>query len=134
LIVDDSVTVREMLSITFIKAGYQAEQARDGQEAWEKLNSGLSYDLILCDIEMPRMNGLELLSLIKQDPKLTSIPVAMITSRGAQKMQRIAAELGARAYFVKPYVEEVLVETAKRLMGGEVFLDKNNLVEIGDEP
>jgi len=57
LIVDDSITVRELLSLSFIKAGYRVEQARDGQEAWEKLRGGLPCDIVFCDIEMPRMKG-----------------------------------------------------------------------------
>jgi chemotaxis protein histidine kinase CheA/DNA-binding response OmpR family regulator len=129
LIVDDSVMVREMLSMTFNKAGYRVEQARDGQEAWEKLRGGLPCDLILCDIEMPRMNGLELLSRLQEDEKLSEIPMAMITSRGAQKMQNIAAERGAKGYFVKPYIEDVLLDAAKRLLAGEVLLKKSAGVE-----
>ncbi|MGK7882156.1 MAG: response regulator [Crocosphaera sp.] len=129
LIIDDSVMVREMLSMSFTKAGYEVEQARDGQEAWEKLRDGLSCALILCDIEMPRMTGLELLSRLQEDKRLAAIPIAMITSRGAQKMQRIAAERGAKGYFVKPYIEEVLLDAAKRLIAGEVLLEVNSLVE-----
>lgn len=129
LIVDDSVMVREMLSLTFTKAGYKIEKARDGQDAWEKLRDGLPCDLILCDIEMPRMNGLELLSRLQEDPHLSAIPMAMITSRGAQKMQNIAAERGAKGYFVKPYIEEVVLDAAKRLIAGEVLLEKGTAVE-----
>ncbi|NJK48182.1 response regulator [Candidatus Gracilibacteria bacterium] len=121
--------VREMLSMTFSKSGYRVEQARDGQEAWEKLRAGLSCSLILCDIEMPRMNGLELLSRIQEDENLAAIPMAMITSRGAQKMQNLAAEKGAKGYFVKPYIEEVLLDAAKRLIAGEVLLKKTSAVE-----
>lgn len=129
LIIDDSVMVREMLSLTYRKAGYIPEVARDGQDAWEKLRSGLLCDLILCDIEMPRMNGLELLDRLQEDPNLSKIPVAMITSRGAQKMQRLAAEKGAKGYFVKPYIEDALLEASQRLMAGEVLLDASSLVD-----
>ena len=72
LIVDDSITVRELLSLTFSKAGYRVEQARDGQEAWDKLRSGLPCDIVFCDIEMPRCDGLELLSRIQKDDDLNS--------------------------------------------------------------
>jgi chemosensory pili system protein ChpA (sensor histidine kinase/response regulator) len=75
------------------------------------------------------MNGLELLSRLQDDPQLSRIPVAMITSRGAQKMQRLAAEKGAKGYFVKPYIEEALLEASQRLMAGEMLLDVNALVE-----
>jgi chemosensory pili system protein ChpA (sensor histidine kinase/response regulator) len=123
LIIDDSVTVRELLSITFKKAGYRVEQARDGQEAWDKLRDGLQCDIAFCDIEMPRMNGLELLLELQQDERLSTLPIAMLTSRGAQKMRNLAAQRGARGYFVKPYVEDALIEAAAKMMKGEVLID-----------
>lgn len=122
LIVDDSITVRELLSMTFNKVGYRVEQARDGQEAWEKLRSGLPCDLVFCDVEMPRMDGLELLSRLQQDDDLQDLPVAMLTSRGAVRHKQMATELGAKGYFTKPYLEEVLLEAAQRMLNGEVLV------------
>ncbi|MBE9201868.1 MULTISPECIES: response regulator [unclassified Nodularia (in: cyanobacteria)] len=119
LIVDDSITVRELLSLTFIKAGYRVEQARDGQEAWEKLRSGLPCDIVFCDIDMPRCDGLELLSRIQKDADLSQVPIAMLTSRGADKHRQMAFQLGASGYFTKPYIEEVLLEAAVRMLSGE---------------
>jgi chemosensory pili system protein ChpA (sensor histidine kinase/response regulator) len=132
LIIDDSVTIRELLSMTFKKAGYRIEQARDGLEALEKLQAGLVCDLAFCDIEMPRMNGLELLSRLQEDERLASLPVAMLTSRGAQKMRNIAASRGAKGYFVKPYVEDALLDAAKRLMQGEFLIENINLDYLED--
>ncbi len=125
LIVDDSAVVREMLSLTFTTAGYQTEQAGDGQEALEKLRAGLSCNLILSDIEMPRMDGLELLIRLREDKKLAEIPVAMLTSYGDQKLQRMATQRGAKGYFLKPYIEGAMLDAAKRLIAGEVLLEKN---------
>jgi chemosensory pili system protein ChpA (sensor histidine kinase/response regulator) len=122
LIVDDSITVRELLSLSFSKAGYRVEQARDGQEAWEKLSAGLPCDLIFCDIEMPRMNGLELLSNLQNDEALASIPVALLTSRGADRHRQVAAKLGASGYLTKPYTEKGLLDAARRMLQGEVLL------------
>ncbi|MCT7951031.1 response regulator [Ancylothrix sp. C2] len=122
LIVDDSITVRELLSMTFNKAGYRVEQARDGQEAWEKLRSGLPCDIVFCDIEMPRMDGLELLSRMQKDAILTNLPIAMLTSRGADRHRQMAVSLGARGYFTKPYLEEALLEAATRMLKGEVLV------------
>lgn len=119
LIVDDSITVRELLSMSFNKVGYRVEQARDGQEAWEKLRSGLPCDLVFCDIEMPRMDGLELLSRMQKDTSLSQIPIAMLTSRGADRHRQMAVDLGASGYFTKPYLEEALLDAAKRMLGGE---------------
>jgi chemosensory pili system protein ChpA (sensor histidine kinase/response regulator) len=124
LIIDDSITVRELLSMTFTRAGYRVEQARDGQDAWEKLRSGLPCDLVFCDIEMPRMDGLELLSRIQKDPKLNHLPIAMLTSRGADRHRKMAAQLGARGYFTKPYLEEQLLDAAARLLRGEVLVQQ----------
>jgi len=122
LIVDDSITVRELLSMTFNKVGYRVEQARDGQEAWEKLRSGLPCDLVFCDIEMPRMDGLELLSRLQKDPNLCHIPIAMLTSRGADRHRQMAVQLGAKGYFTKPYLEEMLLDAAQRMLKGEVLV------------
>ncbi|QSJ15116.1 response regulator [Nostoc sp. UHCC 0702] len=119
LIVDDSITVRELLSLTFNKAGYRVEQARDGQEAWDKLRSGLPCDIVFCDIEMPRCDGLELLSRIQKDSNLNHLPIAMLTSRGADKHRQMAIQLGASGYFTKPYLEEALLEAAVRMLKGE---------------
>ena len=121
LIVDDSITVRELLSLTFAKVGYRVEQAKDGQDAWEKLRAGLPCDMIFCDIEMPRMDGLDLLSRLQKDSRLKQIPVAMLTSRGADRHRQSAIQLGAKGYFTKPYLEEELLSASKRLLAGETL-------------
>ncbi|MBH8563632.1 response regulator [Nostoc sp. CENA67] len=125
LIVDDSITVRELLSLTFNKAGYRVEQARDGQEAWDKLRSGLPCDIVFCDIEMPRCDGLELLSRIQKDSNLNHLPIAMLTSRGADKHRQMAIQLGASGYFTKPYLEEALLEAAVRMLKGEKLVSSS---------
>ncbi len=124
LIVDDSITVRELLSMTFTKAGYRVEQARDGKEAWEKLRAGLACDMMFCDIEMPRMDGLELLSRMKQEDRFADLPVGMLTSRGADRHRQMASRLGAKGYFTKPYLEEVLLDAAKRMLKGENMIER----------
>ena len=121
LIVDDSITVRELLSMSFKKVGYRVEQARDGQEAWDKLRSGLPCDLVFCDIEMPRMDGLELLSRMQKDSHLSHVPIAMLTSRGADRHRQMAVDLGASGYFTKPYLEEALLDAAQRMLNGETL-------------
>jgi chemosensory pili system protein ChpA (sensor histidine kinase/response regulator) len=120
LIVDDSITVRSLLSITFEKSGYRVEEARDGKEAWEKMKSGLPCDIVFCDIEMPRMDGLELLSRMQKDSVLSELPIAMLTSRGADRHRQMAYSLGAKGYFTKPYLEEQLLDAASRMLKGEV--------------
>ncbi|MCS6959876.1 MAG: response regulator, partial [Pseudanabaenaceae cyanobacterium SKYGB_i_bin29] len=120
LVVDDSVTMRKALVQTFEKAGYRVEEARNGKEAWDKLTSGLSCDLIFSDVEMPQMNGFQLLEKLQKDEQLRRIPVAMLTSQGKRVHIENAAKMGAKAYFVKAYTDQEVLEGAKRLLRGQV--------------
>ncbi|MEM6753597.1 MAG: response regulator, partial [Cyanobacteria bacterium P01_C01_bin.38] len=111
LIVDDSINVRRFLALTLEKGGYLVEQAKDGQDALEKLQTGLSVQAVICDIEMPRVDGYGFLGRVKSDSDLKNIPVAMLTSRSSNKHRQLAMQLGARAYFSKPYNEQELLRT-----------------------
>ncbi|NJK59928.1 MAG: response regulator [Oscillatoriales cyanobacterium SM2_1_8] len=82
--------------------------------------------MIFCDIEMPKMDGLELLSRVKKDENLKKIPMAMLTSRGADRHRQTARELGANGYFTKPYLEEEVITASKRLLKGERLLDTHS--------
>ncbi|AFY59100.1 chemotaxis protein histidine kinase-like protein [Rivularia sp. PCC 7116] len=111
LIVDDSINVRRFLALTLEKGGYLVEQAKDGQDALEKLQTGLSVQAVICDIEMPRVDGYGFLGRVKSNNDLKNIPVAMLTSRSSDKHRQLAMQLGARAYFSKPYNEQELLRT-----------------------
>ncbi|WP_299490364.1 response regulator [Acaryochloris sp. IP29b_bin.137] len=114
MVVDDSVNVRRFLALTLEKAGYRVEQAKDGQNALEKLESGLPIQAVICDIEMPRMDGYGFLAHVKAKPDLKSIPVAMLTSRSGDKHRKLAMTLGASAYFSKPFREKELLQTLEQ--------------------
>ncbi|MEA5575217.1 hybrid sensor histidine kinase/response regulator [Anabaena sp. UHCC 0451] len=116
LIVDDSINVRRYLALTLEKGGYQVEQAKDGQDAWEKLENGLKVQAVICDIEMPRLDGYSFLERVKSHTDLKSIPVAMLTSRSSNKHRQLAMQLGARAYFSKPYNEQDLLRTLEEII------------------
>lgn len=116
LIVDDSYTIRQLLALTLTRARYRVAQAKDGQDAWEQLQAGLACDLIIADIEMPRMDGFDLLRSLKSHPQLSALPVAMLTSRSGNKHRQIATELGATYYFTKPYNEVHLLEAITQLL------------------
>lgn len=115
LVVDDSLSVRRVVCSFLERAGWQATPAKDGIEALEKLASA-QPDVALVDIEMPRMNGFELLSRIKADPALQDVPVVFLTSRSAVKHRERAAQLQVGGYLVKPYREEELLEMLTRVM------------------
>ncbi|ARV62409.1 hybrid sensor histidine kinase/response regulator [Nostocales cyanobacterium HT-58-2] len=116
LIVDDSINVRRFLALTLEKGGYQVEQAKDGQDALDKLQNGLRVQAVICDIEMPRVDGYGFLGRIKSNNDFKDIPVAMLTSRSSDKHRQLAMQLGARAYFSKPYNEQELLRTLDEII------------------
>jgi chemosensory pili system protein ChpA (sensor histidine kinase/response regulator) len=75
---------------------------------------------------MPRMDGLELLSRIQKDVNLSHLPIAMLTSRGADRHRQMAASLGASGYFTKPYLEEALLDAAQRMLKGEKLINSGH--------
>jgi chemotaxis family two-component system sensor histidine kinase/response regulator PixL len=112
LVVDDSITLRQTLALTLQKAGYRVLQARDGREAIEQLQQS-AIQLVVCDVEMPNMNGFEFLSHRRQDPQMSKVPVVMLTSRSSDKHRQLAKHLGATNYFTKPYIEQEFVAAIK---------------------
>jgi chemosensory pili system protein ChpA (sensor histidine kinase/response regulator) len=108
LVVDDSITVRRVTQRLLKREGYRVALANDGLQALERLQEERPA-LVLSDIEMPRMDGFDLLRNIRADSKLADLPVIMITSRIAQKHRDHASELGANHYLGKPYSEEQLL-------------------------
>ncbi|ELS03837.1 chemotaxis protein histidine kinase-like protein [Xenococcus sp. PCC 7305] len=109
LIVDDSINVRRYLSLNLEKAGYKVEQAKDGQEAVDKLLGGLVVQGVICDIEMPRLDGYGVLEELKERSQFQNLPIIMLTSRSNEKHRKLAINLGASAYFSKPYNEQELL-------------------------
>ncbi len=116
LVVDDSINVRRFLALALEKAGYLVEQAKDGQDAVEKLLGGCKVSAVICDIEMPRLDGYGFLARIKSDPAYERLPIAMLTSRSGDKHRQLAMTLGAAAYFSKPYNERELLRIMRQLI------------------
>ncbi len=119
LVVDDSVTVRKITSRLLSREGFRVTTARDGVDALQQLAEELP-DIILLDIEMPRMDGFELAKALRGDSRTAGIPIVMITSRTADKHRQRAKELGVEAYIGKPYQEEELLQTIGRLVSAAV--------------
>ncbi|PSB30962.1 hybrid sensor histidine kinase/response regulator [Chlorogloea sp. CCALA 695] len=116
LVVDDSINVRRFLSLTLEKAGYRVEQAIDGEEALEKLLTALPIKAVICDVDMPRLDGYGFLGRVKSNSKFNQLPIAMLTSRSGSKDRQLAMQLGATAYFSKPYNEHELLQTIKQML------------------
>ena len=114
--VDDSLTLRQTLSKALSKFGYQVVQAENGQDALDKLKEHQNIDLVVCDVEMPHLNGFEFLNTVNQDRSFQKTPVVMLTSRSADKYRKIAQELGASAYLTKPFIEQELLSTIDSLL------------------
>lgn len=115
LIVDDSVTMRKVGVRLLSRNGYQAETAKDGLDALE-IAPVFEPDLILLDIEMPRMDGFEFAGQLRLLPRFAETPIVMITSRTGDKHRSKAAELGVNEYLGKPYKEEDLLAVIDRLL------------------
>ena len=113
LVVDDSLTVRRVTQRLLTREGYRVALAKDGLDALDKLNEELPT-VVLSDIEMPRMDGFDLVRNMRSDARLASLPVIMITSRIAQKHRDYAAQLGVNHYLGKPYSEEELLSLVGR--------------------
>ncbi|HEU4457952.1 MAG TPA: Hpt domain-containing protein [Methylibium sp.] len=113
LVVDDSLTVRRVTQRLLVREGYRVAVAKDGLEAIERLTEEKPA-VVLSDIEMPRMDGFDLVRQIRADRDLVGLPVIMITSRIAQKHRDYAAQLGVNHYLGKPYSEEELLSLIGR--------------------
>ncbi len=101
LVVDDSSTVRKLIINILKGADYETVEAVDGVDALEKLAQE-DIDLIIADLNMPRMNGLELIRTIRKDPIYSDIPIVMLTTEGSEEDKKRGFEAGANVYLVKP--------------------------------
>ncbi|HJX85645.1 MAG TPA: hybrid sensor histidine kinase/response regulator, partial [Candidatus Angelobacter sp.] len=116
VLVDDSISVRKFVGRMLEKAGYRVKLASDGLEALEIVTQ-VRCDLVVTDLEMPRTNGYELLSHIRQSPETRNIPVMVVTSRAGAKHRDRAIKDGAAAFLTKPVQEEQFIATVARLIG-----------------
>jgi chemosensory pili system protein ChpA (sensor histidine kinase/response regulator) len=115
LVVDDSITVRRVTQRLLERNGMRVITARDGMEAMSLLQEH-TPDVILLDIEMPRMDGYEVASQVRNDARLADVPIIMITSRVSDKHRARAIELGVDDYLGKPYQESQLLDAIEPLV------------------
>jgi len=115
MVVDDSLTVRKVTTRLLEREGYRVVTAKDGVDALEALKDDLP-DVMLVDIEMPRMDGFELTRSVRGDPRSAAIPIIVITSRTAGKHRAQAAQLGVNAFLGKPYQEGELLQELEKVL------------------
>jgi two-component system, chemotaxis family, sensor kinase CheA len=117
LVADDSFTTRELIRSILQSAGYEVTAAVDGVDALDRLRSH-PYDLLVSDVEMPRLDGFQLVARLRGDPALRQLPAVLITSLASEEHRRRGLEVGAQAYIVKSqFNQESLLDVVRQLLG-----------------
>ncbi len=116
LAVDDSPSMREMVSFTLKEAGYEVIEAEDGEDALAKAR-GASVNLVLTDVNMPKMDGIELIRQLRQLPDYRGTPILMLTTESGSNKKQEGKEAGATGWIVKPFDPEKLLATIAKVMG-----------------
>jgi two-component system sensor histidine kinase and response regulator WspE len=117
LVVDDSLTVRELERKLLLARGYTVEVAVDGMDGWNAVRAG-SFDLVISDVDMPRLDGVELTSMIKKDPQLRGIPVMIVSYKDREEDRMRGLEAGADYYLTKgSFHDETLLRAVADLIG-----------------
>ncbi|HTN64792.1 MAG TPA: response regulator [Burkholderiaceae bacterium] len=114
LITEDEPNIVESLTFILQRAGYQVTSVLDGEAAVRRLRSD-PPDIMILDVMLPRLNGFEILKLIKTDPFLKSLPVVILTAKGQAHDRQLAEEIGADAFITKPFSNREIIEQVGRL-------------------
>jgi two-component system chemotaxis response regulator CheY len=118
LVVDDSGSVRQQVSMVLKRAGFTILQAADGKEGVAMIDANRNIAMVICDINMPNMNGLEMVEKVKGQPQNKSLPILMLTTDGQPSLVKRAKAAGAVGWIVKPFDAIQLVQTVERLTDG----------------
>ena len=118
LVIDDSPTIRQQLRFTLSQAGYAVIEAEDGAQGVQQLTSNVDTGVVICDVNMPKMSGLEFLTAVKNDVRVNKIPIVMLTTEGSAETITKARAEGAKGWIVKPFKPEMLLDAVKKLAGG----------------
>ena len=116
LIVDDSRTIRQQVSFTLKKGGYDVVEAEDGLQGIEKLKSEPDIAMVISDVNMPNMGGLEMLESIQKN-SVTTVPIIMLTTEGSGELISRAKAAGAKGWLVKPFEPDQLIAAVAQLAG-----------------
>jgi two-component system chemotaxis response regulator CheY len=117
MIVDDSKTIRQQVSFTLTKGGYTVVEAEDGLDGIAKLKAQSDIAMIISDVNMPNMNGLEMVEQISANPELNKVPIVILTTEGSGELIARAKAAGAKGWLVKPFKPEQLIAAVSKLAG-----------------
>jgi len=117
LIVDDSKTVRNLVAFTMKKVGFTVTAAEDGLDGLEKLYAAEKVDLIISDVNMPRMDGLTFIKTVREQAAYRDVPIIVLSTEGREKDIQLGMSLGANLYMVKPAQPEDMVRNVRMLLG-----------------
>ncbi|MDR3044469.1 MAG: response regulator [Desulfovibrio sp.] len=117
LIVDDSKTVRNLVAFIMKKEGFKVTTAEDGLDGLEKLYSSDKVDLIISDVNMPRMDGFTFIKTVREQEAYRDLPIVVLSTEGQEKDIQMGMSLGANLYMVKPAQPEKMVKNIKMLLG-----------------
>lgn len=115
LVVDDSNTIRQQVGMCLTGAGYTVVEAADGAEGLSTIKSTPDLAMVICDVNMPNMNGIEMLEAVHADGSFSSLPVIMLTTEGQPALISRAKKAGAKGWIVKPFKPDLLLAAAKKL-------------------
>lgn len=114
--VDDSPTVRQMLSFTLEDAGYEVLEAVDGLDALGKLTTGEKVHMLITDLNMPNMDGIELIRAVRKDPTYRFIPIIMLTTETQESKRQEGKEAGASGWIVKPFKPQQVLAVVRMVL------------------
>jgi len=114
--VDDSASIRMMVGFTLREAGYDVVEAADGQEALEKLDDE-QVQMVIADVNMPRMDGIELVTRLRSHPRYKFTPIIMLTTESLDSKKEEGRDAGATGWIIKPFNPKQLLEVVKRVLG-----------------
>lgn len=117
LIVDDSRTIRQQVTFTLSKGGYDVIEAEDGVQGIEKLKGEAGIAMVISDVNMPNMDGLEMVETIKKDTSIAQVPIIMLTTEGSGELINRAKAAGAKGWLVKPFEPDQLIAAVTKLAG-----------------
>ena len=114
LVVDDSATVRQQVTTALVQVGFEVVEAADGRIGKHRIEAG-GISCVICDVNMPNMNGIEMVQAVKSDSVNASLPIVMLTTEGAPDLIKQAKQAGASGWIVKPFKADMLVAAVEKL-------------------